>query len=67
MVTLFDIFSYFVRHSIYLSAFLKILNSCHTTIKFAAEHSLDKVNFLDVEVIRGGNKLLTDLYDSNGD
>ena len=26
------------------------------------EYSLDKVNFLDVEVMRSGNKLLTDLY-----
>ena len=42
--------------------FLKILNSCHPTIKFTAEYSLDKVNFLDVEVIRSRNKLLTDLY-----
>ena len=41
--------------------FLKILNSCHPTLKFTAEYSLDKVNFLDV-VIRNGNKLLTDLY-----
>ena len=42
--------------------FLKILNSCHPTIKFTAEYSLDRINFLDVEVIRSGNKLLTDLY-----
>ena len=45
-----------------LKEFLKILNSCHPTIKFTSEYSLDKVNFLDVEVIRSGNKLLTDLY-----
>ena len=45
-----------------LKEFLKILNSCHPKIKFTAEYSLDKVNFLDVEVIRSGNKLLTDLY-----
>ena len=45
-----------------LKEFLKILNSCHLTIKFTAEYSLDKVNFLHVEVIRSGNKLLTDLY-----
>ena len=41
---------------------LKILNSCHLAIQFTAEYSLDKVNFLDVEVIRSGNKLLADLY-----
>ena len=45
-----------------LKEFLKILNSCHPTTKFTAEYSFDKVNFLDVEVIRCGNKLLTDLY-----
>ena len=42
--------------------FLKILNSCHPTIKLDAKHSLGKVKFLDVEVINSGNKLLTDLY-----
>ena len=31
--------------------FLKILNSCHPTIKLDAKHSLGKVKFLDVEVI----------------
>ena len=45
-----------------LKEFLKILKSCCPTIKFTAEYSLDKVNFLDVEVIRSGNKLLTDVY-----
>ena len=35
--------------------------SCHSTIKLTAV-LLDKVNFLDVEVICCGNKLLTDLY-----
>ena len=42
--------------------FLKIFNSCHPTIKFTAKYSLDKVTFFDVEVIRSGNKLFTDLY-----
>ena len=45
-----------------LKVFLKALNSCHPTIEFTPEYSLDKVNSLDVEVIRSGNKLLTDLY-----
>ena len=34
-----------------LKEFLKIPNSCHPTIKFTAEYFLEKVNFLDVEVI----------------
>ena len=42
--------------------FLKILNSGHPTITFTAEYSLGKVNFIDVEIMRSGNKLLTDLY-----
>ena len=45
-----------------LKEFLKILNSCHPTVKFTAEYSLDKVNFLDVEVIRNGSTPLIDLY-----
>ena len=45
-----------------LKEFLKVLNSCHPTIKFTADYSLDKVHFLDLEVIWSGNKLLTDLY-----
>ena len=39
-----------------------MFDSCHPTIKFTAEYSLDKVNFLDKDVIFCGNKLLTDLY-----
>ena len=57
-----DIFMIWQHGKEKLTEFLKILNSCHPTIKFTAEYSLDKVNFLDVEVIRNGNKLLTGLY-----
>ena len=39
-----------------------MLNSCHPAIKFTAEYSLDKVNFLHSEVIRRGNKIVADLY-----
>ena len=45
-----------------LKEFLNILNSCHPKIKFMLEYSLDKVNFLDVELIRSRNELLTELY-----
>ena len=45
-----------------LKEFLKILNSPQPTIKFTAEYSLEKINFLDVEVIRSENKRLSDLY-----
>ena len=57
-----DIFMIWQHGEEKLKEFLKILNSCNTTIKFTAKHSIDKVNFLDVDVIRCGNKLLTDLY-----
>ena len=57
-----DIFMIWQHGEEKLKDILKILNSCHPTIKFTSECSLDKVNFLDVEVMRSGNKLLTDLY-----
>ena len=57
-----DIFMIWQHGEEKLKEFLKILNSCHPTIKFTSEYSLDKVNFLDAEVIRSGNKLFTDLY-----
>ena len=57
-----DIFMIWQHGEDKLKKFLKILNSCYPTIRFTAEYSLDKGNFLDVEVIRRGNKLLTDLY-----
>ena len=57
-----DIFMIWQHGEEKLKEFLKILNSCHLTIKFTAEYSLDKVNFLDVAFIRIGNKLFTDLY-----
>ena len=56
-----DIFMIWQHGEETLKEFLKILNGCYPTIKFTSENSLDKVNFLDVEVIRSGNKLLTDL------
>ena len=37
-----------------IKEFSKILHSCHPTVKFAFGYSLDKANFLEVEVIRSG-------------
>ena len=45
-----------------LKKFLEILNSYHLTIKFTANYSREKISFLDVEVIKKGNQLVTDLY-----
>ena len=57
-----DIFMIWQHDKEKLKEFLKTLNSCHPTIKFTVEYALDKVNFLGIEVIHSGNKLLTDLY-----
>ena len=53
-----DIFMIWQHGEETLKEFLKILNTCHPTIKFTAEYSLDKFKFLDVEVTRSGNKPL---------
>ena len=45
-----------------LIEFLKLLNECHPTIKFTYEYSREKINFLDVQIIKQGQKLVTDLY-----
>ena len=39
-----------------------MLNFCQPTIKFTAEYSLDKVNFLNVKVKQCGGNLLTEIY-----
>ena len=45
-----------------LQKFLETLNCYHATIKFTAEYSRAKINFLDVTVMKKGNQLVTDLY-----
>ena len=45
-----------------LKKFLEILNSYHPTMKFTANYSREKITFLDLEVIKKGNHLVTDLY-----
>ena len=45
-----------------LKKILETLNCYHPTIKFTAEYSRAKVNFLDVTVMKKGNQLVTDLY-----
>ena len=46
----------------YLKKFLEILNYYHLTIKFTANYSREKTSFLDIEEIKKGNQLVTDLY-----
>ena len=57
-----DIFMLWQHGEKELEKFLQALNCYHPTIKFTAEFSRDTVNFLDVNVIRKGNQLVTDLY-----
>ena len=45
-----------------LEKFLETLNCYHPTIKFTAEYSRAKINFLDVTVIKKSNQVATDLY-----
>ena len=57
-----DIFMLWQHGEKALKKFLEILNSYHPTIKFTANYSREKICFLDVEVIKKGNQLVTDLY-----
>ena len=57
---IYDIFIIWQHGEEKLKEFLKILS--YRTINFIAEYSLDRVKFLDVEIIHCGNKLLTDLH-----
>ena len=52
-----DIFSFWEHGEEALMEFLEKLNSFHPTIKFTAEWSREKINYLDVSVIRIGNRL----------
>ena len=45
-----------------LKKFLETLNCYHPAIKFTAEYSRVKINFLGFTVMKKGNQLKTDLY-----
>lgn len=45
-----------------LVEFFTYLNSIHTSIKFTYKYSHERIEFLDVMVIREGNSLITDLF-----
>ena len=45
-----------------LKEFINEINSFHPTIKFTADWSKEKVNFLDVEVTLNNGLLSTDLF-----
>ena len=45
-----------------LDRFLDFLNQAHPSIEFTANWSREKINFLDVQVMREGDRLNTDLF-----
>ena len=57
-----DIFMIWQHGEENLKLFLENLNSCHPTIKFTADYSSEKINFLDVQVTRCDDRLVTDLF-----
>ena len=57
-----DIFMMWEHGEEELEKFLGTPNCYHPTIKFAAEYSSAKINFLNLTVIKMDNQLVTDLY-----
>ena len=45
-----------------LKEFLDILNRYHPSIKFTSKYSRKRIDFLDVEIIKEGNRLITDVF-----
>ena len=45
-----------------LKEFLNILNCYHSSIKFTSKYSRERIDFLDIEIIKEGNRLLTDVF-----
>ena len=46
---------------------MKFLTGVLELTKYPAEWSTEKINFLDVQVIKQGNKLITDLFAKSTD
>ena len=57
-----DIFMIWEHGEESLQDFMKFINNFHPSIKFTFEYSPISVNFLDVQIIRVNDKLVTDLY-----
>ena len=45
-----------------LKEFLDILNRYHPSVKFTSKYSREWIDFSDVEIIKEGNRLLTDVF-----
>ena len=57
-----DIFLIWQHGEEKLRDFITFLSGAHDSIKFTAEWSTERVNFLDVQVIKQDNNLITDLF-----
>ena len=57
-----DIFLVWLHEEEKLLECINYLNGAHHSIKFTADWSNDRIHFLDVQVIREGKGLVTDLY-----
>ena len=57
-----DIFLLWQHGEEKLKEFLYILNHYHPSIKFTSKYSRERIDFLDVEIIKEGNRLLTDVF-----
>ena len=62
-----DIFCIWTEGIEKLHEFFNYINSFHPTIKFTMDYSYDRINFLDVLVMKNDQKLETDLYCKNTD
>ena len=59
---IYDIFFIWEHGEKLLKEFLNEINSFYSTIRFTADWSKEKVNFLDVEVTLNNGVLSTDLF-----
>ena len=57
-----DIFLLWQHGEEKLKEFLDILNRYHPSIKFTSKYSRERIDFLDVEIIKEGIQLLTDVF-----
>ena len=62
-----DVFCVWTKPESELLQFIEHLNTCHANIKFTAEYSKEKVNFLDTTVLIKDDTLITDLYTKETD
>ena len=57
-----DVFLVWTHGEEKLLEFIDFLNSAHRSIKFTAEYSKETIHFLDVQVIKKDDRIVTDLY-----